>query len=238
MMISIQQAVLAICLLALLSPSVAETVRLGASKKEPKALLTKEDYKVQVQLYYMPQCPGCRQLISTSITEAFQMKGFSDMANVEFIPWGYKHREGMDDRVHDNVMESCALQTIGNEHQDLQFMYIECIDRTGTFETDPSKVDRSCAKVIGLTSTQIQEIETCAKSQEGHDLAEAYLRQSERINMEYAPWIVVNGFHSKATEDAVWNSLFAYVCEIYNGPFRSKFCPNYDYTQDMIAEEM
>lgn len=237
-MISIGRAALA-CLVALLvTPSVlTERVRSSASRKQRDLtrMLSKDDFKVKVQLFYMPQCPGCRQLISTSITEAFATDGFSDMANVEFIPWGQKHREGVKDRVFDNVLESCALRSIGKEHQDLQFMYIECIDRTGTFEIDPSKVDRSCAKVIGLTTEQTQEIETCAKSQEGHDLAEANLQQAISIEMEYAPWIVVNGFHSKETEDAVWNSLFAYVCDVYSGPYRSKECPN---NQDLIVEQL
>ena len=209
-----------------------------AEDREPKIVIGGlHSHKVQIELHYMPQCPGCRQLISTSFSDAFHTEGFSDMADVRFVPWGKKHREDANhhDRVFDNVLESCALKTIGHDHQDLQFLYIDCIDHTGTFEKDPSKVDRSCAREIGLSRLQTREIEECAKSSEGLALAEENLRHSESIGMVHAPWIVVNGEKSEEVEDAVWNSLFHYVCELYTGPYRSKEClPE----PDMIAEQL
>jgi len=219
--------------------------------------------KVKVELYYMPQCPGCRQLITTSFSEAFQTPGFSDMADVTFVPWGkafltvesngsqeqqiIQHQQSQDQeqRVFDNVLESCALHTIGRNRQDQQFAYIECIDRTNTFEKDPSKVDRSCAKVVGLSTRQTRDIEACAVSREGHDLAEKNLRQSEMIDMEYAPWIVVDRQHTHAIENSVWASLFHHVCGVYSGPHRSEACPETttittddDDDKDLIAEQL
>ena len=221
---------------------LAATVRSSGSTKErefPQVPIAAplSSFKVKVDLYYMPQCPGCRQLMTNSISEAFQTHGFSDMANVEFKPWGQEHRDGVPSggRVFDNVVESCALNTIGNQHQDLQFMYIECIDRTGTFERNAAKVDRSCAKVIGLTDAQTKEIEECSVSAAGHALAENHLQEAESLKMEYAPWIVVNGHHSKELEDDVWNSLFHVVCDMYAGPYRSKMCPQ---DEDRIAEQL
>ena len=197
--------------------------------------------KVQVELYYMPQCPGCRQLISNSFNDAFHTEGFHDMAEVSFIPWGKKHRDLSSelhlehhDRVFDNVLESCALHTIGKDQQELQFAYIDCIDHTQTWTTDPSKVDRSCAKMIGLSEEQTKRIETCAVSQEGHDLAEANLQRSEEIGMEFAPWTRVDGEHSVAIDDAVWESLFDYVCRLYQGNHKSPLCPN----EEMMTEQL
>jgi len=154
----------------------------------------------------------------------------------------YKDQE---QRVFDNVLESCALHTIGRNRQDQQFAYIECIDRTNTFEKDPSKVDRSCAKVVGLSTRQTRDIEACAVSREGHDLAEKNLRQSEMIDMEYAPWIVVDRQHTHVIEDSVWASLFHHVCGVYSGPHRSEACPETttittddDDDKDLIAEQL
>jgi len=242
--VSIRRTLVLFVAAILLAPcALAASVRSGSHKQKedlPELSMSApiSSFKVKIELYYMPQCPGCRQLISTSISEAFQTAGFSDMADVEFKPWGFHHREDGHPvgRIFDNVLESCALQTIGNQHQDLQFMYIECIDRTGTFETNPSNVDRSCAKVIGLTNAQTKQIEECAISPEGKAIAEKYLREGENMEMAYAPWIVVNGHHSKEQEDQVWNSLFHYVCEMYSGPYRSKECHNYD--EDLIAEQL
>ncbi len=238
------QRVAILCLLALaMAPSVlAGRMRPNSRKQkeevsQPYVAAGPSSFEVKIELYYMPQCPGCRQLISTSISEAFQTPGFADMANVEFKPWGRKHQEDghPQGRIFDNVLESCALQKIGNHHQDTQFMYIECIDRTGTFETNPSAVDRSCAKVIGLEDSQIKEIEECAVSKEGHALADKHLGEADAMEMIYAPWIVVNGHHSKEQEDKIWHSLFYYVCEIYKGPYRSSGCPQ---SQDLIAEQL
>lgn len=236
------QRVAILCLMAL---AMAPTVLAGGVR--PNSRKQKEDisesyiaaspssFKVNIELYYMPQCPGCRQLISTSISEAFQTPGFADMANVEFKPWGRKHQEIGVGRIFDNVLESCALQKIGNHHQDTQFMYIECIDRAGNIGSNPSAVDRSCAKVVGLDDSQIEEIEECALSKEGHALADKYLREADAMEMIYAPWIVVNGYHSKEQEDKIWHSLFYYVCEIYKGPYRSSGCPQ---TGDSIEEQL
>lgn len=240
-MISIRKAALVCLVTLLLAPeTLAASVRSASKKERPELSIAAplSSFKVKIELYYMPQCPGCRQLISTSISEAFQTPGFSDMADFEFKPWGQGHRdeEGHDEgRIFDNVLESCALRTIGNNHQDLQFMYIECIDRTGTFEVNPNNVDRSCAKVIGLSDSQTKEIEECALSKEGHALADKHLREGDEMKMAYAPWVVVNGHHSKEQEDAIWNSLFHYVCDIYTGPYKSKECP---VAEDLIVEQL
>jgi hypothetical protein len=210
--------------------------------------------RVKVELYYMPQCPGCRQLITTSFSEAFQTPGFSDMVDVTFVPWGrafkniessgsleqiQQQQQEQEQRVFDNVLESCALDTIGRNHQDQQFAYIECIDRTNTFEKDPSKVDRSCAKVIGLSTRQTRKIEACAISRGGHNLAERNLRQSELVGMKHAPWIVVDRQHTPAIEDSVWESLFGYVCGIYSGPHKSEACPDTaGEDKDLFAEQL
>ena len=46
------------------------------------------DQKVVVELYYESQCPGCREMLTTSFKEAFQSEGFLDMADVTLVPYG------------------------------------------------------------------------------------------------------------------------------------------------------
>ena len=57
--------------------------------------------------------------------------------------------------------------------------------------------------------SRIKDIEECAVSKAGHDLADKYLKESDAMDMAYAPWIVVNGKHSKEQEDQIWHSLFS-----------------------------
>lgn len=187
-------------------------------------------HKVKVELYYMPQCPGCRQLISTSFSEAFYTEGFLDMADVTFVPYGIhdiqhknnSNKEEKDRKVFDNVVESCALDVIGRTHQQRQFEYIDCIDHS--IERDASKVDRECAKYIGLSKDQIKDIEICASSHRGQALAEKNVWQSKAIGANYFPWVVVDREHSSEIDTLVWDSLFRYVCQVYSGPLRSDEC--------------
>ena len=193
-------------------------------------------HKVKVELYYMPQCPGCRQLISTSFSEAFSTPGFLDMADVTFVPYGTHeiHQSNMertqDRRVFDNVLESCALDTIGRKYQQTQFDYIDCIDHST--ETDASQVDRECATIIGLSVQQTRDIEVCATSHQGQALAERNVWQSKAIGATYFPWVVVDREHTSEIETLVWESLFDHVCEIYSGPLRSKQCPEREQGHD------
>eukprot|EP00531_Pseudo-nitzschia_arenysensis_P011068 CAMPEP_0116140340 /NCGR_PEP_ID=MMETSP0329-20121206/13789_1 /TAXON_ID=697910 /ORGANISM="Pseudo-nitzschia arenysensis, Strain B593" /LENGTH=216 /DNA_ID=CAMNT_0003635435 /DNA_START=62 /DNA_END=709 /DNA_ORIENTATION=+ len=164
-------------------------------------------HKVKVELYYMPQCPGCRQLISTSFSEAFFTDGFLDMADVTFVPYGtheihQANKERQERKVFDNVMESCALDTIGRNNQQTQFEYIDCIDHST--ERDATKVDRECAKYIGQSGDQIRQIETCASSHQGQVLAERNIWQSKAIGANYFPWVVVDREHSSELDALVW----------------------------------
>merc|ERR1712238_442311 len=105
------------------------------------------DNKVQVELYYESQCPGCRQLITTSFAAAYHTEGFLDMAEITFIPYGNaletKKNEDEDEDDDDatysfecqhgetecvyNLIETCALHKIGCGVT--QFQFINCIEQ-------------------------------------------------------------------------------------------------------------
>ncbi|VEU43990.1 unnamed protein product [Pseudo-nitzschia multistriata] len=207
--------------------------------------------KIKVDLYYMPQCPGCRQLITSSFNEAFHTPGFSNMADVTFIPYSDGRIDTGSDsstkRIFSHTLESCALHFIGiggadgfetngtngltmhkkHEHQELQFRYIDCIDHYPSYQHSAATVDVECAKAIGLSEATVTRIESCASSQEGHRLAERYVKQVHSITnprITYFPWTMVDNVHDKDTEERIWNSLFEHVCSIYSGPLRSLHC--------------
>jgi len=191
--------------------------------------------KVKVELYYMPQCPGCRQLITTSLNDAFSTPGFSDMADVTFVSYGNIRASKGTLRIFDNVLESCALDKI--EHQDEQFHYINCIDHSES--QDASQVDVECAKIIGLSEDTIKRIEVCAATAEGHILANKMVEQSTNLTPEisYYPWIVVNNVHNIPIENEVWSSLFKYTCKLYKGSKKSQYCPGMD-EEYLIADQL
>lgn len=192
--------------------------------------------KVKVELFYMPQCPGCRQLITTSFNDAFHTPGFSDMADVTFIPYGNDRQLHNGKREFDNLLEACALEKI--EHQDTRFQYIDCIDHSKSAR-DAYNVDMECASAIGLSPTVIQQIEECASSDYGHELAHGMNVKcdSSTPRITYFPWIVVNNAHLTADiEHSVWTSLFDYVCDKYTGSDRSPSCDASDDDDDVVDD--
>jgi hypothetical protein len=44
--------------------------------------------KIKIDLYYESQCPGCKQMITTSFAEAMKAENFLDMAEINFWPYG------------------------------------------------------------------------------------------------------------------------------------------------------
>jgi interferon gamma-inducible protein 30 len=47
--------------------------------------------KIKIDLYYESQCPGCKQMITTSFAAAMKADGFLDMAELNFWPYGNAH---------------------------------------------------------------------------------------------------------------------------------------------------
>ena len=60
-----------------------------ASEKDAALASEKEAAdKIKIDLYYESQCPGCKQMITTSFAEAMKADGFLDMAEINFWPYG------------------------------------------------------------------------------------------------------------------------------------------------------
>ena len=49
--------------------------------------------KIKIDLYFESQCPGCRQMITTSFAEAMKADGFLEMAEVNLWPYGNAHEK-------------------------------------------------------------------------------------------------------------------------------------------------
>ena len=53
--------------------------------------------KVQIQLFFESQCPGCRNMITHSFATAFAAPDFLNMADVTLYPYGNAHEEASGD---------------------------------------------------------------------------------------------------------------------------------------------
>jgi len=208
--------------------------------------------KVQVELYYESQCPGCRQMITTSFDEAYHKEGFLDMAEITFIPYGNaletKNENDDDDDNTDtddtytfecqhgesecvyNLIETCALHKIGSVFPLQQFHFLHCIeqhDDNRDPEQDYESVALACATSLGIDISIMDAIHSCVISKEGnryeHDMA--VKTESLQPPHTYVPYVVANGVHTEQIQTAVTQSLFDYVCHTYQGSQRSTQCP-------------
>jgi len=204
------------------------------------------DHKVQVELYYESQCPGCRQMMTTSFYEAYHKDGFLDMAEITFIPYGnaletkneddedtdtytFECQHGESECVY-NLIETCALHKIGCLFPMQQFHFLNCIeqhDENRAPDQDYESVALACATSLGIDISIMDEIHSCVISKEGnsyeHDMA--VKTESLQPPHTYVPYVVVDGVHTETIQSAVTQSLFDYVCHTYQGTQRSTQCP-------------
>jgi interferon gamma-inducible protein 30 len=209
----------------------------GASSFEDRATT---DEKVGIALYYESQCPGCRDMITNSFSEAFQTEGFLDMAEVEFVPYGnaketktesgtyeFECQHGPSECVY-NTIEACALAKI--EDPLVAFQYIDCIecsDESRDPQQDYYQVAITCCKLAKLSDDTIRAMEGCATGTEGIQLEHEAAEKTDGLDPphEFGPYVVVNGVHKDETQNAISDSLFDYVCGAYLGPNKSPACP-------------
>jgi len=202
--------------------------------------------KVQVELYYESQCPGCREMITTSFYDAYQQDGLLDMAVITFIPYGnaqessssknpnpdprpyhFKCQHGPSECIY-NIIETCALHKIKCPSD--QFEFLNCIenhDENRDIDQDYYDIAFKCAIEANLKDAVVEEIKICSTSQEGNELEHEMAIKTESLNPPhtYVPYVVVNGVHDDEIQTDVTDSLFDYVCKTYTGTNKSSNCP-------------
>ncbi|OEU09006.1 GILT-domain-containing protein [Fragilariopsis cylindrus CCMP1102] len=198
--------------------------------------------KVQVELYYESQCPGCREMITTSFYDAYQNDGLLDMAVITFIPYGnaqhknpnpntglvdFKCQHGPSECIY-NIIETCALDKIKGPSD--QFEFLNCIenhDENRDMDQDYYNIAFKCAIEANLKDAVVEEIKICSTSQEGNELEHEMAVKTESLipPHTYVPYVVVNGVHNDDIQTDVTDSLFDYVCKTYTGPNKSSNCP-------------
>jgi interferon gamma-inducible protein 30 len=204
------------------------------------------DEKVRVELYYESQCPGCREMVTTSFYKAFQTEGFLDMAEVEFVPYGnaqetktesgtyeFECQHGPSECVY-NTVEACALAKIDDPL--LAFQYIDCIERSDDSrdpQQDYYKVAIACCELTKIPDATVVQMEECATGLEGIQLEHEAAVKTEALDPPhtYVPYVVVNNSHSDDVQEAITDSLFNYVCGAYLGVNKSAACPGETETE-------
>ena len=202
---------------------------------------TEDTTKVHIDLYYESQCPGCRELITGSFSEAYQTSGFLQMAEMTYVPYGNAQEVEEDDdqeyhfdcqhgpsECRYNTIEVCALAKIPGPTQ--QFDFLQCIehhDANRAAAQDYAAVTRDCAHRTHVDAAVLTTLQDCVTSSEGNALDHDMAVKTQALDPphQYVPYLVVNGVHDETSQTAITDSLFRYVCAVYTGPHKSSECP-------------
>ena len=211
--------------------------------------------RISVELYYESQCPGCRQVLTTSFKSAYAAPGFLKMADVTLVPFGNAEEtpsadgDGYDftcqhgpSECRYNAVEACALSKIKCPY--MAFLYINCIenyDESREPDQNYGLVVGACAALTGVSKAAAADIEECSTSSEGNDLIHANAVKTAALDPPhtYVPWIVAGGTHDDDVQDSISESLLQYVCEKYHGPDKSPACAQFaNADDDDLSEAM
>jgi interferon gamma-inducible protein 30 len=191
------------------------------------------DDKIKIDLYYESQCPGCKQMITTSFADAMKADGFLDMAELNFWPYGNAHEKQTSSgweftcqhgaaECQYNYLETCAKNLVQCPVQ--YFNFLNCVETLDT-TTDYEGVANKCGTEAQLGN--LDDIMSCYKGTDAQALEHQIALKTEALSPphKWVPWVTVNDVYDEAVQDKIGDSLLQYVCDNYTGPSRSKDCP-------------
>mmetsp|Transcript_35256 Transcript_35256/g.71415 ORF Transcript_35256/g.71415 Transcript_35256/m.71415 type:complete len:287 (+) Transcript_35256:237-1097(+) len=203
--------------------------------------------RISIELYFESQCPGCREVLTTSFKQAYAAPGFLKMADVTLVPFGnaeetpsadgdgydFKCQHGPSECRY-NAVEACALSKIKCPY--MAFRYVTCIesyDESREPDQNYGLVVGACAALTGVSEVAA-DIEQCSTSSEGNDLIHANAVKTAALDPPhtYVPWIVAGGIHDDDVQDSISESLLQYVCQKYHGPDKSPACAQFAKADD------
>ena len=159
------------------------------------------------------------------------MHPYGNAHEVQTVPddkWKFSCQHG-DIECGWNMVEACATEHLTCPH--CTFEFIECIEENHqTRNPDYSATTLQCAKDLMPDQAALApEINTCHNnspqgSDEGNTLMHNIAIRSEEAfknkgdsRYQYVPWVVADGVHSEAINQAVTDDLLAYVCKNFKG---------------------
>lgn len=184
--------------------------------------------KVNIELYYESQCPGCKAMITKQIAPAIVEDGIAEILNLTLIPYGNAKmsESGQVSCQHGpqecigNKWSACVIDTLVETSKWLPV--ITCIEKSGrNFE----QLVPDCLSASGIDSTIISE---CATSSAGDRLIAHNAKLTSELvpAHHYVPWIVVNGQHTDEIQTAS-DDMVKLICDTYTGSRVPSVCHEY-----------
>ncbi|XP_047510340.1 gamma-interferon-inducible lysosomal thiol reductase-like isoform X1 [Pieris napi] len=178
---------------------------------------TYTEQKVKIQLFYECHCPGCREFETTEFNET--VVKMNEYLDIQTYPYGNAKTEEHDGKVefkcqhgptecYGNKLHACALDIIKNHTAALQFNICMMESSQEKEGSDDIAADK-CGAQMGIDSTPIK---SCANGAKGIELLQYYGVESNKINYDYVPFVLING------EEYQGENLVKAVCKYFSEP--------------------
>lgn len=178
---------------------------------------------VKVELYYESLCPDCQDFINNQFYYTWRLLQNSGILSIEMIAYGNAHETQLSSgewkytcqhgpkECEGNLIENCIMDAAG--YNDTLYMpVIFCMENS----TDPVFYASKCVNAANMDWNSIKK---CSAGSQGNALMHKAAVKTDALNPshEYVPWIVVDGRHTEALQNAAQKDFLGVVCDFYKG---------------------
>ena len=156
-------------------------------------------FQVEIGVHYESRCPDSKNFVLDELKKAYP--SIKDQVDITYYPLGksssYKNEDGTigfecqhgKPECDRNMLQNCALNSIGKKNQDLQTSYIICA-------MDFSKDQNKCIEDAGL---DLADTLACFHGQRGIELQLQTEKDSGPVinQSRFVPTIVYNGVYNQ-----------------------------------------
>lgn len=191
----------------------------------------KQTQLVNFTLYYESLCPDCQLYIVGEFYRAFKKVG--SLMHIELVPFGNSYEVKMPKgwifacqhgprECQLNKIEACAIKKFENSTNVVPFIHglEQCLMKNGD--------DSKCVQIMSQKyDFDYNNLMICANGSAGMKYEHEMAVKTKALNPpnQYVPWVTLNGFHSEEIEVKAEKDLVALICETYQGPDKSHWCP-------------
>ncbi|XP_070500843.1 GILT-like protein 1 [Chironomus tepperi] len=170
-----------------------------------KSTNSSDSNKLNIDILYESRCPDSKNFMQRHLKRVYPK--IKDMVKINYVPFGKAYSYDSNDGIRfncqhgqrecdGNKFQSCVLDVIGSDNQDLQTDFVVCA-------MDFTKNPQNCAKNIGVNFKKVNE---CMTSNKGIQLQLKAEQDSTGIirRSGFVPTIVYNGVYNG---NDFWDSL-------------------------------
>ncbi|XP_061726564.1 GILT-like protein 2 [Cydia pomonella] len=203
------------CFVAITAVGCAE---IGSRNWDIKSMKIKKGDKVDLKLYYESLCPYCVRFHVERLDPT--LKKIGSYIDLKVYPYGNAERHERNGKTviicqhgekecYGNKLHACAIDILKDIY--VAEPYISCMmNATWGGDGSTDKDATQCGDLMKIDSKPIKE---CAKSKKGEELLEYYGKESEKVNFDGVPYVLINDKEFDLSDD-----LKKTICDALKNP--------------------